>query len=102
MVKRMIGYAAVLTVVVYLFFMYDDTVLSGFLVFIMLYPFLSFAFLLFQRDKGETDLTRIPAIGEEGKKIRAGITVANHSAWNIRYGAVVLTGNRIEGKREKK
>lgn len=102
MVKRMIGYAAVLTVVVYLFFMYDDTVLSGFLVFIMLYPFLSFAFLLFQRDKGETDLIRIPAIGEEGKKIRAGITVANHSAWNIRYGAVVLTGNRIEGKREKK
>lgn len=44
---------AVLTVVVYLFFMYDDTVLSGFLVFIMLYPFLSFAFCCFRGIKGK-------------------------------------------------
>ena len=35
MVRRLIGYAAVTAVTVYLYFMYDETVISGILVFII-------------------------------------------------------------------
>lgn len=102
MMKRMIGYLAVVILTVYLFFMYDDTVISGLLVFVVMYPFLSFGFLMIQRGKAKTDLTRIPPMGEEGKTIKAGITVKNQSAWNMRYGAVLFVGNRIEEKKKQK
>lgn len=90
MVKRIIGYLAVLILTIYLFFMYNDTVISGLLIFVIMYPLLSFWFLMIQRGKVGTDMTRIPSMGEEGKTIKAGITVKNQSAWNMRYEAVIL------------
>ena len=45
-------------------------------------------------------MTRIPSMGEEGKTIKAGITVKNQSAWNMRYEAVILVGNKIRRKKE--
>ena len=47
-------------------------------------------------------MTRIPSMGEEGKTIKAGITVKNQSAWNMRYEAVILVGNKIEEKKKQK
>ena len=45
MIKRIIGYLAVLILTIYLFFMYNDTVISGLLIFVIMYPLLSFWFL---------------------------------------------------------
>jgi len=67
-----------------------------------MYPLLSFWFLMIQRGKVGTDMTRIPSMGEEGKTIKAGITVKNQSAWNMRYEAVILVGNKIEEKKKQK
>ena len=102
MIKRIIGYLAVLILTIYLFFMYNDTVISGLLIFVIMYPLLSFWFLMIQRGKVGTDMTRIPSMGEEGKTIKAGITVKNQSAWNMRYEAVILVGNKIEEKKKQK
>ena len=44
MIKRIIGYLAVLILTIYLFFMYNDTVISGLLIFVIMYPLLSFCF----------------------------------------------------------
>ena len=56
--------------------MYNDTVISGLLIFVIMYPpFINFGFLMIQRGKVGTDMTRIPSMGEEGKTIKAGITV---------------------------
>ena len=45
MIPRLVGYAAVVAVAVYLYFMYDETVISGILVFLLLYfPVSSFIF----------------------------------------------------------
>lgn len=38
MIKRIIGYLAVLILTIYLFFMYNDTVISGLLIFVIMYP----------------------------------------------------------------
>lgn len=51
--------------------MYNDTVISGLLIFVIMYPLLSFWFLMIQRGKVGTDMTRIPSMGEEGKTIKA-------------------------------
>ena len=102
MIKRIIGYLAVLILTIYLFFMYNDTVISGLLIFVIMYPLLSFWFLMIQRGKVGTDMTSIPSMGEEGKTIKAGITVKNQSAWNMRYEAVILVGNKIEEKKKQK
>ena len=59
MIKRIIGYLAVLILTIYLFFMYNDTVISGLLIFVIMYPLLSFWFLMIQRGKVGTDMTRI-------------------------------------------
>lgn len=56
---------------------------------------------MIQRGKVGTDMTRIPSMGEEGKTIKAGITVKNQSAWNMRYEAVILVGNKIKKKRNR-
>ena len=39
MIRRTAGYLAVILVTAYLFFMYDAAVLSGVLIFFLLYPF---------------------------------------------------------------
>ena len=44
MIKRIIGYLAVLILTIYLFFMYNDTVISGLLIFVIMYPFYHFGF----------------------------------------------------------
>ena len=45
MIPRLAGYATVVAVAVYLYFMYDETVISGILVFLLLYfQCLSFIF----------------------------------------------------------
>ena len=55
MIGRTAGYLVVLLVTGYLFFMYDDTVLSGILVLIFLYPrFLPFIWELWEEKQFRT------------------------------------------------
>lgn len=77
MIRRLIGYAAAAAVTGYLYFMYDETVISGILVFILLYFPVSMLYLFCVRTKVTADLERVPAIGEQGKRIRAGVTLKN-------------------------
>ena len=77
--KRMTGYFATMLLVIYLFFMYDETVLSGILVLVILYPVCACIFLLLCRKKITAALDRVPPMGEKDKRIRAGVSVKNAS-----------------------
>ena len=75
MVRRTAGYLTVLLVTAYLFFMYNDTVLSGILVFVLLYPVLSGIYLASAGRKVSPGLHRVPPLGDSGTQIKAGISV---------------------------
>ena len=84
--RRTAGYLAVILVTAYLFFMYDAPVLSGILVFLLLYPAVAGTYLAALGKKAVPGLERVPPLGEKGKKIRAGISVKNKSShMGIRY-----------------
>ena len=101
MAGRIAGYLGVLLVTGYLFFMYNDTVLSGLLVFEILYLPVSLAGLLGMRKKVEVRAGRVPAVGEQGKKIRAGITMENRARFSgARYRLTVTVANALTGKKE--
>ena len=90
MVRRSAGYLSVLLFTGYLYFMYDEAVLSGILVFLLLYPAVSGVYLAAAGGKVVPDLERVPPMGEKGKKIRAGVSVKNRGAhMSIRYELAV-------------
>ena len=104
MIKRVIGYAAVLLLMIYLFFMYDDRVISGMLILTAFYPVVSFLYLMFFRGRLTLNLKRVPPVGETGKEIRAGITVVNLAyGAAVRYEMDVRIGNRYGsgGRRDR-
>ena len=95
MIRRTAGYFAVLLVTVYLFFMYDAPVLSGILVFLLLYPAASGVYLAIAGKNAVPDLERVPPLGEKGKKIKAGISVKNRSShMSTRYEFQVTAGDQ--------
>lgn len=92
-----------LLLVVYLYFMYDETVLSGILVLTVLYPICAWSFLLMVRKKISAELDRVPPMGEKGKRIRAGATVRNASRTAaVRCEVQISVRNRISGKKIKR
>ena len=103
MIRRTAGYLAVLLVTAYLFFMYDAPVLSGILIFFILYPVVSAIYLAAAGKKVVPDLERVPPLGDKGKKIRAGISLKNRSAhMSLRYGFLVTVRNSGDRKCEKR
>ena len=103
MIRRTAGYLAVLLVTVYLFFMYDAPVLSGILVFFILYPAVSGVYLMITGKNAVPDLERVPPLGEKGKKIKAGISVKNRSAhMSTRYEFQAAVSNSSGKQRVKK
>ena len=98
--KRMTGYFAIVLLIIYLFFMYDETVLSGILVLVILYPVCACIFLLLCRKKITAALDRVPPMGEKDKRIRAGVSVKNASRrFPLRCEAQLSVGNRTSGKK---
>lgn len=79
MIGRIIGYLAAVLVTAYLFFMYDAYVISGLLLFLILYFFIELLWMLLMRGKLVPVPDRVPAMGEPGKRIRAGVTLRNQS-----------------------
>lgn len=103
MIPRLAGYATVVAVAVYLYFMYDETVISGILVFLLLYFPVSFFYLLGVRKKITADLGRVPPMGEKRKQIRAGITLKNQMLlMSVRCEACVSVRNFYDSKGDKK
>ncbi len=103
MIRRLTGYFAVTAAAAYLFFMYDETVTSGILVFILLYLPVSLAYMLKVKDKVTADLGRVPAMGENGKRVRAGVTVQNCSRLaGVRYELILSAGDARDGKKKRK
>ena len=103
MIRRTAGYLAVILVTAYLFFMYDAAVLSGVLIFFLLYPFAAWIYLAAAGRRIQVAMGRVPPLGEKGKKIRAGITVKNNSPRrSLRYDFAVSlrdSGGKKCGKR---
>ena len=101
-VRRLTGYLAALAGILYLFFMYNETVLSGILVLVLIYPVFSMFCLLKMRRRVSTAMERIPPVGEKNQRIRAGIVVRNRSRiWNCRYILEVSAGSRSGSRRER-
>lgn len=65
--KRITGYLAVLILVIYLYFMYDETVISGILVLTVLYPICAWTFLLLVRKKNQRGAGQGASCGRKGK-----------------------------------
>ena len=100
---RITGYTAVLLLAVYLYFMYDETAISGILVLMVLYPVCAWLFLLMVRKKISAGLDRVPPMGEKGKCIRAGVTVRNASRTAaVRCEVEISVRNRISGRKIKR
>ena len=98
--KRITGCFAIVLLVIYLFFMYDETVLSGILVLVILYPVCACGFLLLCRKKITASLDRVPPMGEKDRRIRAGVSVKNASRrFPVRCEAQLSLRNRISGKK---
>ena len=98
--KRITGYLAVLILVIYLYFMYDETVISGILVLTVLYPICAWIFLLLVRKKISAELDRVPPVGEKGKSIRSGATVRSSSRTvSVRCEVLISVRNRISGRK---
>ncbi len=98
-IRRFAGYLVALAVILYLFFMYNETVLSGILIFALVYPVFSLIWLLRLRSLVSTAMERIPPVGEKNQRIRAGIVVRNRSRfWNCRYILDLTAGRRQEKK----
>lgn len=101
-IRRFAGYLAALAGILYLFFMYNETVLSGILIFVLAYPVFSLLWLMGLRSRVSTAMERIPPVGEKNQRIRAGIVVRNSSRiWNCRYILEVTAGSR-NGRRPEK
>ena len=101
--KRLAGYFVVAAAAAYLFFMYDETVTSGLLIFVLLYLPVSLAYVIWAGRKVTADLKRVPAMGEKGKRIRAGVTVRNRSRLTrVRYEVIFSVGNVHGEKRKRK
>ena len=109
--KRITGCFAIVLLVIYLFFMYDETVLSGILVLVILYPVCACGFLLLCRKKITASLDRVPPMGRRygadtadlsrpGGKRRFGVSLKRHSAetWKLslsRSGSATCLGSSI-------
>lgn len=95
---RIAGYLAAAAVSVYLYFMYNETVLSGVVVFLVLYPLASGVYLLLAGNRISPELTDIPISGAKGKRIRAGVFIRNRSSLlGLRYACVLKV--RLAGER---
>lgn len=103
MIKRLAGYLVVLLGAAYLYFMYNDTVISGILMFLILYMPASVLYLFLIKGKVMAELERVPAMGETGKQIRAGAVVRNKArVTGIRYELFLTVGNIHDKKRKKR
>lgn len=103
MVRRGAGYLAVAAAAVYLFFMYNEPVLSGILIFLLAYPLVSALYLAAVGRKLAADMSRIPSMGEEGRRIRGGIVMRNLTRRAfLRYEAEISVGNSFSRKRRKR
>ena len=91
-------------VTAYLFFMYDAPVLSGMLVFFLIYPVASAVYLAAAGRKVVPVPDRIPPLGEKNKEIKAGISLRNISArMSLRYECMmeVRDGNGRKCAKER-
>lgn len=77
MIVKIIGYVVTVICTLYLFLIFDESVVSGILLFELIYPVISAVYLIILSRSVRYNLNRVQEMGEEGKKIRAGITVSN-------------------------
>lgn len=103
MIRRIILYLVFLLLILYLFFMYNDVVLSGILVLSLLCPVFSAVYLSRARGRLRADLDRIPAMGECKKRIRAAVTLENRAKFlSLYYESRVSIKNRFGKKKTRK
>lgn len=102
MAKRTVIYLIVLLFTLYLFFVYNDTVLSGILVMVLICPFFSALYLAGAGKRIRPDMERIPAMGEQGKRIRTAVILENRSGLlALHYESRVSVKNEFGGKKRR-
>ena len=102
MIRRIISYLIFLLIILYLFFMYNDAVLSGILVLALLTPVFSAAYLVRARGGLSPDLDRIPAMGECDKRIRAAVMHENRTRFqSLHYISRISVKNQFAKKKAR-
>lgn len=100
--KKLVVYVLLITATLYLYFMYDNKVLSGVLVMEALYPFLSFLTVRLAERKLLVFPGHIPSMGECKKKIPIGVCIENKSAlWQAKYHLWLSVKYHHSGKKVK-
>ncbi len=93
--KRTIVYVFVVILSIYLFFIYDDTIMTGILLLELVYPVLSFIYLHNTCHMMEINMGYVPNMGEKGSKLRAEIILKNRlKILSIRYRVRMHISNR--------
>lgn len=99
MAGRAVGYVITLIVTAYLFLVYDDTVINGFLVLELIYPVLSFLYLRMTAGRMEFRIRNVPPMVELGQKILLVVEVRSRSVFGaVKYRMPVKIENRFSGK----
>lgn len=100
--RRFLFYSLILTLSWYLFFLYDTEVLGGVVIFVMIYPFISWLSLHVLKKQVEVGFGRVFPIGESEKQIRVPLQVTNRSrVYGTSYVLEIQAGNRLTSQRIK-
>ena len=100
--KQILGYLLLLSGTIYLFLLYNEPVVSGILIFECLYPLLAFIYLSVVSRSLQTDLSRVPSMGEVKEPVRAGITLKNENRIAaLRYTLCLTLRNTLGSSRQK-
>lgn len=100
--RRFLFYSLILTLSWYLFFLYDTEVLGGVVIFVMIYPFISWLSLHVLKKQVEVGFGRMFPIGESEKQIRVPLQVTNRSRiYGTSYVLEIQAGNRLTSQRIK-
>ena len=99
MTARIIGYILVFLGSIYLFFMYDGQIWTGFLILELLYPICSCLFLRHTGRQVSVRFGRFPAMAERGKRFSGTLILKNHSRlWSVRYVLRAQVRNGFSGQ----
>lgn len=103
MVRRAAVYISALALTIYLFFMYDDTVIPGILVLELLYPAAAFLYLQYISGKLLAGINYAPAMGEKNQPFEVGILAENSLRMtSIRLDICMSSRNNFAGRNSRK
>lgn len=101
MAVRAVLYIMGILFTIYLFFILDDTAVTGILILEILYPATSWFFLAGAKRNVDVHLGFLPDMGEKGQKISGTVTVKSRYRLPVRGKIFLAVGGRFSSRKKK-